>query len=137
MTFINEYIPDDDKKKHNITPDSNFYLAGIESWTVDRERNMFLMRRTGGGAEGYPIHHWAFYWRGHMLDARLQLIDAGGDHRGGHGWARIKLVDISGISPALQESKPQIIDDLKDALTAHKGTGVLSSRTSYEVTLVL
>ena len=36
MAFINEYIPAEDKKKYNMTDHSDFYLAGTNSWTVDR-----------------------------------------------------------------------------------------------------
>lgn len=136
MTFINEYIPAEDKKKYNMTPDSNFYLVGTDSWTVDKERNMFLLRRTGGGPESAPgLTNWAFYWRGHLLDVRLRAIDAGGDFSGGHGWEHTRLLGISDMPPALQDHRVQIVADLKEALTAHQGLGVYSSRTSYEVTL--
>ena len=136
MAFVNEYIPAEDKKKHNMTPDSNFYLVGTNSWTVDRERDMFLLRRTGGGPESEPgVTNWAFYWRGNLLDVRLLAIDAGGDFTGGHGWEHTRLLGIGDMPTALQEHRAQIVSDLKDALTARRGLGVQSSRTSYEVTL--
>jgi hypothetical protein len=53
MAFVNEYIPEEDKKKHRMTPDSNFYLARTTNWTVDRARDMFLIRRTGGGVDRF------------------------------------------------------------------------------------
>lgn len=136
MTFINEYIPAEDKKKYNMTPDSNYYLVGTNSWTVDRERSMFLLPRTGFGPESEPgVRHWAFYWRGHLLDVRLECIDAGCDASGAHGWERTRLLRIDDMPPALQVHRMQIVSDLKDALTARKGLGVLSSHTSYEVTI--
>lgn len=136
MTFINEYIPAEDKKKYNMTPDSNFYLAGTNSWTVDRERDMFLLPRTGGGPESAPgVTNWAFYWKGHLLDVRLRLIDAGDDSTGLHGWQHTRLLGIGDMPPTLQEKRAQIVSDLKDALTANKGLGVYSTYTAYEVTL--
>lgn len=135
MAFVNEYIPEEDKKKYDMTPDSNFYLASTTNWTVDRERDMFLIRRTGGGAEGFPIHHWAFCWRGHLLDVRMEMLDAGGDPSGGHGWEHTKVHGIGNMTPELQSHRAQIIEDLKSALMARKGGGVYSRRTSYEVTL--
>lgn len=136
MTFINEYIPAEDKKKYNIADDSNFYLAGTSSWTVDRERDMFLLPRTGFGPESEPgLCQWAFYWHGHLLDVRLKSIDNGCDELGTHGWGRTKLLGISNMPSALQSQRIQIITDLKDALTARKGSGIYSSYSSYEVTL--
>jgi hypothetical protein len=136
MAFINEYIPAEDKKKYNMTDHSDFYLAGTNSWTVDRERDMFLLPRTGGGPESTPgIRDWAFYWRGHMLDVRLGLIDNGNDEAGIHGWERKKLHWIRDMPPELQEHRAQIIADLKDAMTARKGLGLYSSYQTYEVTL--
>jgi hypothetical protein len=136
MTFINEYIPAEDKKKYNMTPDSNFYLAGTNSWTVDRERDMFLLPRTGFGPESEPgIQHWAFYWGGHLLDVRLKFIENGCDASGTHGWGRIKLLGIGDMPPVLQQQRREIIADLTEALSGNKGSGIYSSYASYEVTL--
>ena len=136
MTFINEYIPEADKKKYNITPGSDFYLTSTEGWTVDRERDMFLLPRTGLGPESEPgLRYWAFYWRGHLLNVRLKSIDSGCDATGTHGWGRTKLLSMGDMPPELQAQRAKIVADLKDALTAHKGLGVYSTYTSYEVTL--
>ena len=136
MTFVNEYISEEDKTKHNISSDNHFYRAGTTEWTVDKESNSFLMRRTGVGPESTPGEtSWAFFWRGHLLDVRLRLIDAGGDPRGGHGWEHVKLLAMKGVPPELEQRRAEILKDLKEALTAHKGLGVLSRRISYEVFL--
>nr|WP_315237141.1 hypothetical protein [uncultured Albidiferax sp.] len=136
MTFINEYISVEDKKRHNMTPDSNYYLAGTASWTVDKKRDMFLLPRTGLGPESEPgLRSWAFYWHGHLLDVRLKSIDSGGDASGTHGWGHTRLLDIGDMPPELQAQRVQIVADLKEALTAHKGLGVYSTYTSFEVTL--
>lgn len=136
MTFINEYISAEDKKKYNMTPDSNFYLVGTNSWTVDRERDMFLLRRTGGGPESEPgVTNWAFHWHGYLLDVRVFLVDAGEDASGAHGWEHRKLLGIGDMPPALQPQRIQIFADLKDAFAARKGLGVQSSYTTYAVTL--
>lgn len=136
MAFINEYIPAEDKKKHNITPGSNFYLTSTEGWTVDRERDMFLLPRTGLGPESEPgLRYWAFYWHGHLLSVRLKSIDSGCDASGTQGWGHIRLLGFGNMPSELQAQRIQIVADLKDALTAHKGLGVYSTYTSYEVNL--
>lgn len=136
MAFVNEYIPEADRKRFGITSDSRFYLVGTTNWTVDRERDMFLLRRQGGGPESTPIHYWAFHWRGHLLDARLEVLERGGDPSGGgHGWARIKLHSLNGIEPEIANRRDEILADLQEALAAHKGMGIHSTRTSYEVRL--
>jgi|EndMetStandDraft_4_1072995.scaffolds.fasta_scaffold370207_1 hypothetical protein len=136
MAFITEYIPEADKKKYNITDDSNFYRAGSSDWTVDRGRGIFLVRRTGPTPEGIPgQNHWAFFWGGHLLDVLLETIDSGGDFRGGSGWEHDRVLRIDGLNQELQAKREQIIDDLRSALISYRGMGVLSTRTSYEVTL--
>ena len=79
MSFVVEYIPEADKIKHHMTPDSCFYFTSTSAWAVDRERDMFLLRRTGPRPEGIPgMIDWAFYWRGHLLSVTLLTIDSGG-----------------------------------------------------------
>lgn len=137
MAFVNEYIPEEDKKKHNMTADSNFYLAGTHSWTVDRDKDMFLLPRTGSGPESTPgVMNYAFYWRGHLLDMRVKVVASGGDARGGHGWERTKLLSIAGLPPGSEDQRAQLVEDFRDALVAQKGLGVYSRRTSYEVTVL-
>lgn len=136
MAFINERISPEDKQKHNLTDDSNFYRAGTTSWTIDRERNMFLIMRVGAGREGAPGEaNWAFYWRGHLLDIRLRALSVGVDPDGKHGWEHRKVLEINGLSEEVARKRDDILADLKEALTAHQGMGIYSKLTSYEVEL--
>jgi hypothetical protein len=66
---------------------------------------------------------------------RMEMLDAGGDASGGHGWEHSKVHGIGNMTPELESHRSQIFEDLKDALKARKGSGVYSRRTSYEVTL--
>lgn len=136
MAFVTEYIPEADKKKYNITDDNHFYRAGSSDWTVDRDRGIFLVRRTGTSPEGVPGQiHWAFFWGGHLLDVLLETIDIGGDFRGGNGWEHKRILHIGGLTQELQAKREQIIGDLREALASYRGLGVLSTKTSYEVIL--
>ena len=131
MPFINEYIPEEDKKKYNITEDSNFYRAGISSWTVDRERDMFLMRRAGGGPESPEGEmYWAFFWCDHLLTIHIKSQGSGGDIPGGHGWTKMKILGIGGID-LTPEVKAQILADLKLAFEGYRGFGVGSPFPPY------
>lgn len=136
MAFINEYISPEDKRKHDLTPGKDFYLTATESWTVDKERNIFLLPRTGGGPESEPgVRYWAFNWQGHLLDICMELLENGCDSTELHGWERRKIRSINRMPQELQSQRIQIIEDLKEALTAHKGLGIYSGYQTYQVTL--
>lgn len=138
MAFVNEYIPTEDKKKYNMTDDSNFYLAGTNSWTVDREREMFLMHRAGGGPESPEKEmYWAFFWRGHLLNVHIKHLANGGETPGGHGWAKKKVLGIGGID-LTPEIKAEIVADLKLAFEGFGGFGLSKAfppYATYDVTL--
>ena len=128
MTFVNEYIPEKDKKKYDITDDSNFYLAGTSSWTVDREREMFLMHRAGGGPESPEGEMYcAFFWRGHLLNVHIKSLGNGGDIPGGHGWTKNKILGIGGID-LTPEIKAEILADLK---LAFEGSGAFGMSNAF------
>lgn len=69
------------------------------------------------------------------LSVRLKAIESGCDETELHGWGRTKLLGIGDMPPELKTQRAKIIKDLKDALTAHKGSGIYSSYSSYEETL--
>lgn len=136
MTFVNEYIPEEDRKKYNITDQNHFYLTGVSDWTIDREQEIFLLRRTGRTPESPPgQNHWAFFWHGHLLDVLLLTIATSGDDRIGHGFAHKKVLRISGMTPELEAKRSKIINDLREALTTNRGLGVFSDYKSYELIL--
>lgn len=136
MPFVNELVPPEDQKKYGITEDSSFFLTDREHWTVDRERDMFLMRRAGGGPESEPgVTSFAFYWHGHLLDVRLLTVDRGGDPHGGHGWEHVRLLGIERMASDVRSQFEEIVRDFKEALIARRGRGIYSRRTSYEVKL--
>lgn len=135
MTFVNEYIPEADKKKYQITDQSNFYRAGASQWTVDREREMFLVYRAAYGPEGpQDQKFWAFYWRGHLLDVQVQNMEVRQDSDG-NVHSRKRIIQINGMSPELEQSKPQILEDLRGALSVYGVAGLLIPVKSYELEL--
>ncbi len=136
MAFINEYISDSDQAKYNMTPENNFYGAGTYSWTVDKDRDMFLLWRRGPHPEGTPgVITWAFYWRSHLLSIELLTIKNGGDELTGHGWTHKKILGIDGITPELESRRAEIIENFREGLVANKSLGMNSTWKTYDVTL--
>jgi hypothetical protein len=73
MAFINEYIPDEDIKKYEIEKWDKKYLKAHyqPSWTVDRERGMYLRYMSNERED--RANHWTFcfYWKGHVLQVEV------------------------------------------------------------------
>lgn len=133
MGYVNEYISDENKSKYGVFPGRIFHTT-TESWTFDKDKESFLLRRSGPHPEGTPgVTQWAFHWSGHLLKVDLKKIENGADSTGTHGWEKTRVQSIQGLPPDADRSA--LVADLRDALTAHKGLGVLSTYTTYEVFL--
>ena len=140
MPFINEYISREDAAKYHLAEIDAKFKGGNESqdWTIDRERDIYLRNLAIGREEEFRHQgYWTFYWKGTALTIRLDLL--GGKGRPGQpGWSYWRLAFLNGSNgfpPALREHKQAILDDLKEALLAHKDGGVFSVNTDYAVTL--
>ncbi len=72
MTFENESVPTDAKEKYDLTgfvgPFGPCKVDDLElyKWTIDRERNAFLLFVGGGGGahQGVPRREWYGLWWG-------------------------------------------------------------------------
>ena len=144
MAFVNERISEDDRRKYGLD-EVDKWLAKTgkalqRDWTIDHEREIYL-RVINWGREEYNYEStWHFYWRGELLTVCLETISAGGE-RGGHGWSHYKLVDCYKkgffVPDHLLDQREEIIEDLRDALTAYKGGGIHSTRKTSETTLAI
>jgi hypothetical protein len=141
MPFVNEYIPAEDIEKYKLKEiDKKFIVGGTNArdWTVDRERSMYLRNvAIGGGAEPEIRNQtkWSFFWHEELITLRLDLIKGGGG-RGEPGWSHWKLVWLNGsngLPEHLKAHKVQMLEDLKEALTAYKDFGAYSSNTDYHI----
>ncbi len=136
VPFINEYIPEADVKKYDLGEiDKRFIVGGTyaRDWTIDRERDIYLRRVANGREEFRQQSTWSFYWKGTLLTVELDTIRGGGV-RGGHGWTHYKMRQMW-MPPSLVSAREEIIADLREALTAEKGGGVYSTRTTSDTTL--
>ncbi len=144
MAFVNERISEDDRKKYGLD-EVNKWLSNKgkvpnRDWTIDHERDIYLREIDRGREEYSHKSTWHFCWRGELMTVCLETISAGGE-RGGHGWSHYKLVDcyMKGffVPDHLADRREEIIEDLKDALTAYKGGGIHSTRKTSETTLTI
>lgn len=141
MAFVNEFIPPEDVEKYGLKAiDAKFVMGctNARDWTINRERDIYLRNVANGGGPDPDSRNqtkWTFYWRGTPLFLRLDLMGGGGG-RGEPGWSHWKLVWLNGsngLPKHLKPHKAQILEELKEALTAYKDFGAYSSNTDYHI----
>lgn len=88
MAFVNEYVSDEDVKKYGLEEINRRYskidIPGRFSWTVDRERNIYL-RKMRSDKDAF-WEDFTFFWQGELLAVRLS--EEGTAIRGGTGTTR-------------------------------------------------
>lgn len=139
MAFVNEPIPEEDIKKYEIAKWDEKYLKGHyqPSWTVDRERDMYLRYICTGHEELCNRWTFSFYWKKYVLSVQLDS-SGGGEWRGTqcrhYDLVRLMISLFDPLPESLEAHRPEILADLKEALIAFKDLGVLSSSTSHTAT---
>jgi hypothetical protein len=143
MTFINEFTSPEDVEKYGLKQiDKKFEFGTVSArdWTIDRDRDIYLRNVAVAGGSDIEVrnqHKWTFYWKGHELTLRLDLLEGSGE-RGEPGWSHWRLVWLNGsngLPESLKLHRREILADLKEALLAYKDGGAYSSNTDYSVTL--
>lgn len=129
MSFLNEYIPEEDIRKYGIEEINRRFLKSDfkPDWTVDRERNIYLRQVASGREEFATQKVYSFFWKTSLIIVRLD--EHGGGAIDGEGWSDYKLRTID-IPEDLIGNRDEIIADLKSALIAFNGGGVYSRRSS-------
>jgi len=146
MAFVNEYIPKADMEKFQIKEiDQRVGInrrTNSDSWTIDRERGIYLRCVARGREEFARESAWTFFWNGQLIWVELEILDGSSSGRNAPGWSRkrvTKLCLMGGSSnhlPADQAAqRDEILNDLREALLAYKDGGVYSATTTYELTL--
>ena len=140
MTFINEYIPEEDFKKYKFEAlNKRSRKSGstpASYWVIDRERGIWLRKfyteydRTAPDEKYSGVSVWDFYWKGTLITLELELLEAKSTGRGTHYTTRKKLKSIN-VPPELSEQYDLILQDLEAALIAYSDAGVLSSSSSF------
>jgi len=124
MAFVNEYVSPQDVKKYDLDgikqrfgkdPDIRY------QWTVDRERNVFLMWMEAGREERSHDETFSMHFKGTNFLVHLVGFSAGKiAEKVTTTWQLEKL----GIPPELESRRSEIIDALKEALTEYKASGI-------------
>lgn len=133
MAFLNEYVPEADIKKYGIEEVDQCYGKSNmrPDWTIDRERDIYLRWMVSGEDEFRNQNDFTFYWKGELIFARLRVTNS--KTLGTRSWVNWRLA-IMNLPDELQEKKPEIVTDLKDALTAYKDCGVYSNLIEHTAT---
>jgi hypothetical protein len=142
MPFVYEEIPAEDWIKYGIDEvDHQFMHRTTRSkhWTRDHERDMYL-RYMRSYAPDDPLHEkFIFYWRGLLMEVDVTLkyfVDENDCHHA--EWTLYKKTTSTFIPmpKPLQERDPELLADLKEALTAYKTTrpSLTGKKLTYHLT---
>ncbi len=135
MSFVNEFVPEDQKDKFdpevfNLGP--AFPPVRPYRWVIDRERNIFLIltgRQGSGGGDGdgyIPPEFFTFSFQKQLIKFEAE-ITASRSKDG--GWALNWFVINLKIPPSLQPKREDILKELIDAIKTHgTSTGTPDSR---------
>lgn len=143
MAFMNEYISPKDMDFFDIrnlwrvfhpsaTDESLDSIAGPYSWTVDKEKNIFLIPVRQGRYEESNQKLFALWWQGSLLSVTLEQIDGNLDYPNKTGFVIWGLVNIWRPSD-VSISDEDIIKELKSALIVYQLGGVSLPMTDYSV----
>lgn len=136
MTFVNEYASDTDIGKYDLkgvwdkyhpSKKGRYYLGHRPTWTIDKERNAFLMV-LGQGREEYSNRTtFLLWWDGNHVIIELDLTKESSANLDETPFFVVwELVSISSPSE-LKHPENEVIALLKDALTEFGLRGVVVS----------
>jgi len=125
MAFVNEWVSQEDIKKYDLPSfwmKFHWWTPVTYTWTVDRQRNVFLLK-VGSGREDTSNHiDFVLCWDGEIT--RIGLIKHEASQSPNEMATRWELIgfDFPNVSA---HSRDEIVDMLKDALRAYKRSGIV------------
>ena len=130
MTFVNEYISEEDVEKYGIRQlrdELHAYHQERYHWTRDRERDAYLMQIHHLGRDLEP-EDWLLYEKGRYC---VVMLYRGGGSKNYSERPYRRLWHFDGFSGGWlrspvpsEEEQPHIIQLLKEALTAYGEDGM-------------
>ena len=143
MTFINEYISNEDFEKYNIQAiEDNFVLgnSSSNSWTVDKENNIFLKKIANSRIDDYGTTwvHWAYFFEGKLYVITTIIVDSNKAKRGEDYWVHKKIIGLNvwGRDGNLSnEQGEELLPFIEEAFVAYGKSGVYSSSGGFELKL--
>lgn len=136
MTFINEFVSDDDVKKFKLNEMWDRYhpyskgdmnVGFRHSWTIDREKNIFFIPARSGREEHSNRKECILYWKG--IELKVILIKHGLSPGPGVRW------EVNSVQKPNVEVIPEseILSTLKAALGVYGYRGVWRQVDEYQV----
>ncbi|TBW48114.1 hypothetical protein EZI54_21645 [Marinobacter halodurans] len=142
MAFVNEFVPEDDVKNYNLDKIWDSYHPNFKgskpigfrhSWTVDRERNVFLIWQSSGREEFSNRHTFVLWWKGELLTVILDVCDESfyklSDNIGKTVWSLFEIEKPDGLGLRDKE----IIPVLKEALSVYGYRGAQRQLSDFKV----
>ncbi len=146
MAFINEIISEEDKTRYGLDALWRKYhdvlspkLPNKWEWTIDREREVWLME-TAGIPDNSVFDHayssiqiWTLHVQGENIEVRIEYSD----NKELNGVVYNKVWDLLSMIPdsIKTRSTQELIALLDEALKAYGYMGVIRQRENYTVAL--
>ena len=134
MTFINEYVPEDDIRKYKLEEtlvryNPSFIASGISpvykfTWTIDRDRGIYLIRVRAGREELSHQSTWVFFVDGNEME--IVLGRAAGGSRKYDETPYVKILDLVRVILGSDETSLSAENTkiLKEALSVYGDRGI-------------
>lgn len=135
MAFVNEYASKEDVAKYRLDEMQRKHCDAnpLYNWTIDRERDVFLMYATagsyGGGGLQYMLSRLGkltFHWLSFHADTETRTIT----------WTYLRVAAPKILSEEVQREVDATYADLKAALRTYKATGALKNEYNNYETVV-
>jgi hypothetical protein len=136
MAFVNEYISAADVQRYDIDAINERFIIGgtrSRSWTIDRDRDIYLRIVTRGREEVASISKWTLFRRGDLIVVELDLVGTTGGI-GKPSSSHYKLLRMS-MPSHLESQRNEVIADLREALLCYRDGGVYATATTFSLTL--
>lgn len=120
MAFVNEAVPQSDRTRAVFQSGLRWPHLGPpiipSKWTIDRERDVFLMISSMGGPEEDTVY-FILGWKGELVRIALDLkiSDKHPDDRYDMTW---KLRTLN-LPDAVKTERDEVVQALKEALDVH------------------
>ncbi len=135
MAFVNEYVSKDDIEKYNLIVLREKYRKSLAriSWTVDKERDCYLVWLGSGQEEFFEHQLFALNYKKNILVFTLKISLSGGDEGPRVGcWS---FVNPPRFPEFLKGDEQEIIGLLKEALVEYHDFGVRSVYSKSDLTI--
>ena len=121
MAFVSEIISDEDKSRYDlgVIKRPPIYLQPVNptTWTIDRERNAFLITTTRGTVDHQNLVQFSLWWNGDVIriDTEMNSVGKFNEHVD-IVWNLLSLW----IPKSSVVSREDVIKALKEALIAYR-----------------